>query len=192
MNRCLALALFLCAVPAFAVDVEIRYNVLEKMIGEQAFTTEGKRYVQGTKDQKCRYAFLEKPKLSNAGDRIQLKVNFSGKTALDMFGHCVGVGDQFELTIISKPFVDKGVIAFEPFQVNTPRDSFYIRRVRTALVETLNKEFRIDIMAQARKLVEAPQQVGSYTQEIKDLKLTAVRVLQDALILGVDFKVVVK
>ena len=81
---------------------------------------------------------------------------------------------------------------FEQFVVSTPRDSFYIRRVRTALVETLNKQFRIDIMAQARKLIEVPQQIGAYRQEIKDLKLTAVRVAADALVLGVDFKVVVK
>ncbi len=191
MNRCLALA-FLCAAPAFAVDLEIRYGALERIIGEQAFTTDGKRYVQGTKDQKCRYAFLEKPKLSAAADRLQLRVNFSGKTALDMFGRCVGVGDQFELTILAKPSIDNGTLAFQEFQVSTPRDSFYIRRVRNALVETLNKQFRIDIMAQARKLVESPQQVGTVQQEIKDLKLNAVRVAVDALVLGVDFKVIVK
>ena len=148
--------------------------------------------MQGAKDQKCRFAFLEKPHLSGAGEQLQLKVNFSGKTALDMLGHCVGVGDQFELTILAKPKIDNGVIAFDQFQVSTPRDSFYIRRVRTALVETLNKQFRIDIMAQARKLIEVPQQVGAYRQEIKDLKLTAVRVAGDALVLGVDFRVIVK
>ena len=191
MTRCLILAL-LCVAPALAVDVELQYGALEKLIGEQAFTTEGRRYVQGAKDQKCRFAFLEKPHLSGAGEQLQLKVNFSGKTALDMLGHCVGVGDQFELTILAKPKIDNGVIAFDQFQVSTPRDSFYIRRVRTALVETLNKQFRIDIMAQARKLIEVPEQVGAYRQEIKDLKLTAVRVAGDALVLGVDFRVIVK
>lgn len=191
MNRCLALAFFY-AIPAFAVDLEIRFGALERLIGEQAFTTEGKRYVQGAKDQKCHYAFLEKPKLSAASDRLLLKVNFSGKTALDMFGHCVGVGDEFELTILAKPSVDNGTIAFQEFQVSTPRDSFYIRRVRSALVETLNKQFRIDIMAQARKLIEAPQQIGVYQQEIKELKLNGVRVAADALVLGIDFKVIVK
>ena len=105
MTRCLILAL-LCVAPALAVDVELQYGALEKLIGEQAFTTEGRRYVQGAKDQKCRFAFLEKPHLSGAGEQLQLKVNFSGKTALDMFGHCVGVGDQFELTILAKPKID--------------------------------------------------------------------------------------
>lgn len=191
MNRCLALA-FLCAAPAFAVDLEIRYGVLERVIAEQAFTTDGKAYVQGTKDQRCRYAFLEKPKLSAAADRLQLKVNFSGKTALDMFGRCVGIGDQFELTILAKPSVNNGTIAFQEFQVSTPRDSFYIRRVRNALIETLNKQFRIDIMSQARKLIEAPQQIGPFQQEIKELRLNGVRVAADALVLGVDFRVIVK
>jgi hypothetical protein len=162
------------------------------LLGEQAFTVDGKRYVRGSKDKKCDYAFLEKPKLAAAGDRLQLKVNFTGKTALNMFGKCVGLGDAFELTILAKPVTQKGEVAFAEFQVSTPRDSYYIRRVRTTLVQTLNKELKLDIMAQARRLIEVPHQVGTFQQEIKDLKLTNVRVTQDALVLAVDFRVVVK
>lgn len=187
------MALFgLCAAPAWSVDLEIRYGALERLIGEQMFTAEGRRYVRGNKDQKCNHAFLEKPKLAAAGDRLQLKVNFSGRTALDMFGRCVGMGDAFELTILAMPVVTNGTIAFSQFQVSTPRDSFYIRRVRGALVETLNRNFRIDIMQQARKLIEAPQSSGNYQQEIRDLRLNGVRVAGDALVLAVDFKVIVK
>ena len=185
-------AFFLFCAPAFAVDLEIRFSALERMIGEQVFTTEGRRYVQGTKDQKCRFAFLEKPKLSAAGDRLQLKVNFSGQTALDMLGRSVGLGDAFELTLTAKPVVIKGTIGFEQFVASTPRDSYYIRRVRTALIETLNKDFRIDIMEQARKMVETPQQMGTFQQEIKDLRLSGVRVSPDSLVLDVDFRVIVK
>lgn len=179
-------------VPAFAVDLEIRFGVLERLAGEQLFTAEGRRYVQGSKDQKCRYAFLENPKLSASGDRLQLKVNFTGKTALGVFGRCVGLGDAFELTVTAKPVARNGTISFEQFVVSTPRDSLYIRRVRAALVETLNKNFRLDIMEQARKMIEAPQQVGKFQQEIKDLKLSSVRVSADSLVLAVDFRVIVK
>jgi hypothetical protein len=56
----------------------------------------------------------------------------------------------------------------------------------------LNKELKLDIMAQARKLIEAPQQLGPFQQEIKDLRLTNVRVAPDALVLAVEFRVVVK
>jgi hypothetical protein len=184
--------LCLLASPAFAVDLEIRFGVLERLVGEQLFTADGRRYVQGSKDQRCRYAFLEKPKLSAAGEHLQLKVNFTGKTALGMFGKCVGVGDAFELTVTARPVVKNGTIDFEQFVVSTPRDSFYIRRVRAALVETLNKNFKLDIMEQAKKLIEAPHQVGTFQQEIKDLRLGGVRVVADSLVLAVDFKVIVK
>jgi hypothetical protein len=176
-----------------AVDLEIQFGVLERLIGEQAFTADGRRYVQGSKDKRCRYAYLESPKLSASGDRMQLKVKFTGQTALDMFGHCVGMGDSFDLTISAKPVVDKGgEVGFENFTVMTPRDSFYIRRVRGALVETLNKEFKLDIMAQTRKLVEAPQPLGKFQQQVSGLKLSGVRVAPEALVLAVDFKVTVK
>ncbi len=178
--------------PAFAVDLEIRFGVLERLASEQLFTAEGRRYVQGSKDQKCRYAFLEQPRLSASGDRLQLKVNFTGKTALGMFGKCVGLGDAFELTVTAKPVASNGTIAFEQFVVSTPRDSLYIRRVRSALVETLNKNFRLDIMEQARNMIEAPQQVGKFQQEIKDLRLSGVRVSADSLVLAVNFRVIVK
>ncbi len=174
------------------MDLEIRFGALERLIGEQAFTVDGRRYVRGSKDQKCNYAFLERPKLSAASDRIQLKVNFTGKTALGMFGKCVGLGDAFELTVTAKPVAKNGTIAFEDFVVSTPRDSYYIRRVRTALIQTLNRDFRIDIMEQARKMVEAPQKVGTFEQEIKDLRLGGVRVAPDSLVLTVNFRVIVK
>ncbi|MEO5923619.1 MAG: hypothetical protein ABIR70_07310 [Bryobacteraceae bacterium] len=184
--------ILLFASPAFAVDLEIRFGVLERLIGEQMFTADGRRYVQGSKDERCRYAFLEKPRLSAVGDRLQLKVNFTGKTALGMFGKCVGVGDAFELTVTAKPISKNGEVDFEQFVVSTPRDSFYIRRVRAVLVETLNKNFQLNIMQQARKLIEAPQQTGKFQQEIRDISMSGVRVAPDSLVLAIDFRVIVK
>lgn len=186
------IAALLLASPAWGIDLEIRFGALERLIGEQMFTTDGRKYVRGAKDQKCNFAFLEKPKLSAAGERLQLKVNFSGKTALGMFGQCVGMGDSFELTLTAKPVAKDGTIAFQDFNVSTPRDSFYIRRVRAALVQTLSRDFRIDVMQHARKLIEAPHQVGTFQQEIKGLKMNDVRVAPDSLVLGLDFKVIVK
>jgi hypothetical protein len=186
------LLLCLLSQSAFAVDLEIRYGVLERLLSEQLFTAEGRKYVQGSKDQKCRYAFLEKPKLTAAGDRLQLTVNFSGQTALSMLGRCVGLGDSFALTLTAKPVVRTGQIGFDQFVVSTDRDSFYIRRVRAELVKTLDQNMRIDVVAYARKLIEAPQQVGAFQQEIRDLKMTNVRVAPDAIVLAVDFRVIVK
>ncbi|MEP6961325.1 MAG: hypothetical protein ABI995_04565 [Acidobacteriota bacterium] len=186
-------AIFLLLAPAlFAVDLELRFDALERLLGEQLFTAEGRTYVKGSKTERCNFAFLEKPKLSAAGDRLQLKVNFSGRTSLDMFGRCVGVGDSFELTLSALPAVRNGVIEFDQVNVSTPRDSFYIRRVRVALAQTLNKNLKIDVVKQTKELIETPRQMGMYQQEIKDVHLSNIRVSSDSLVLGIDFRVIVK
>jgi len=181
------------AAQAFPADLEIRYSALERMVAGQMFTQEGRRYVHGNRAAKCQYAYLEAPKLSAAGGRLQVAARFSGRSAMDLFSRCVGMGDSFDLTITALPVPRKGAIAFQDTQISTPKDSYYIRRVRTAMVRSFDQDFKIEIRDQARRLLEQPASAGSvYQQELKDLDLTGIRVTPDALVLVVDFKLVVK
>jgi hypothetical protein len=180
------------AAQAFSADLEIRYSALERMVAAQMFTQEGRRYVRGNQAAKCQYAYLEAPKLSPAGERLQVAARFSGSSALDLFSRCVGMGDSFNLTITAVPVPRNGVIAFQDAQVSTPKDSYYIRRVRSAMMRSFDRDFRIDIRDQARRLLEQPASGAPYQQELKDLDLSAIRVTQDALVLVVDFKLIVK
>jgi len=186
-------ALIALATQAFAADLEIRYSALERMVAAQMFTQEGRRYVRGSRAAKCQYAYLEAPKLSAANGRLQVTARFSGSSALDLFSRCVGMGDSFNLTVSALPVPRKGAIGFEDAQVSTPKDSYYIRRVRTAMSQSFDKDFKIDIRDQARRLLEQPASpTPTYQQELKDLDLTGIRVTPDALVLVVDFKLVVK
>jgi hypothetical protein len=181
------------AAPAFSADLEIRYSALERMVAAQMFTQEGRRYVRGNQAAKCQYAYLEAPKLSAANGRLQVTARFSGSSALDLFSRCVGMGDSFNLTVTALPVPRKGAIGFEDAQVSTPKDSYYIRRVRTAMTQSFDKDFKIDIRDQARRLLEQPASPNpTYQQELKDLDLTGIRVTPDALVLVIDFKLVVK
>jgi hypothetical protein len=129
----LFLAIFL-SVPALAADLELRYAALERLIGEQLFTQDGRRYVRGTPATRCQYAYLETPRLSAAAADGRLKVvaKFSGRSAVDVLGRCMGMGDSFDLTIVASPVARKGVIAMDDVHVSTVKDSYYIRRVRAA------------------------------------------------------------
>jgi|SRR5579864_139284 len=182
------------AAQALPADLEIRYSALERMVASQMFTQEGRRYVRGNQAARCQYAYLEAPKLSEAGGRLQVAARFSGRSAMDLFSRCVGVGDSFDLTITAVPVPRKGAIAFQDTQISTPKDSYYIRRVRSAMMRSFDQDFKIDIRDQARRLLEQPaSSTGSvYQQELKDLDLTAIRVTPDALVLVADFKLVVK
>ena len=179
--------------PAFGADLEIRYSALERMVAAQMFTAEGRRYVRGSQLEKCQYAYLEAPKLSGSGDRLQVAARFSGRSAMDLFSRCVGMGDSFDLTLTALPVPRKGAIAFQDTQVSTRKDSYYIRHVRGAMMRSFDQDFKIDIRDQARHLLEQPMSAGSvYQQELKDLDLSAIRVTPDALVLVVDFKLIVK
>jgi hypothetical protein len=179
--------------PALPADLEIRYSALERMVAAQMFTQEGRRYVRGNQTAKCQYAYLEAPKLSAASGRLQVAARFSGRSAMDLFSRCVGMGDSFDLTISAVPVPRKGAIAFQDTQVSTLKDSYYIRRVRSAMMRSFDQDFKIEIRDQARHLLEQPASTGSvYQQELKDLDLTAIRVTPDALVLVVDFKLIVK
>jgi len=183
----------LVAAPAFSADLEIRFSALERMIAGQMFTEEGRRYVRGNKAARCQYAYLEAPKLGAADSRLVVAARFSGRSAMDLFNRCVGMGDSFDLTLTAVPVPRKGGIAFQDTQVTTLKDSYYIRRVRSALMRSFDQDFKIDIRDHARRLLEQPPTTGSvYQQELKDLELTAIRVTPDALVLVVDFKLVVK
>ncbi len=188
---------FLClaAMPALAADLELRYAALERLVAQQLFTQDGRRYVKGTPAAKCQYAYLEAPRFSaadKAEGRLKISAKFSGRSAMDVLGRCVGMGDSFDLTILASPVARKGVIAMDNVQVTTVKDSYYIRRVREALTQSFGKEFKLDVRDQAKKLLEQPSGNASYQQELNAFDLNDVRVTADALVLVVEFKLVVK
>jgi hypothetical protein len=188
--RCVVALFF--AVPSLAADLELRYGAMERLIAEQLFTQDGRRYVRGSASAKCQYAFLEAPHIGAENNRLRIVAKFSGRSGLDMFGKCVGLGDSFDLTILASPVSRKGFIAMEDVKVSTVKDSYYIRRVRAALTQSFAKDIKLDVREQARKLLEQPRENATFQQELKDFDLAAVRVTADALVLEVEFKLVVK
>jgi hypothetical protein len=188
-----ACTLFCGASSLCAADLELRYGALERIIGEQMFTQDGRRYVRGSASAKCQYAYLEHPRLSANDARLRVTAKFSGRSALDVLGRCVGLGDSFDLTITATPVARNGAIGFQDANVSTVKDSYYIRRVRQALTQSFTKDFKVEVRDQARRLLESSSQPGAiYQQELSSFELNAVRVAHDALVLEVEFKLVVK
>jgi len=113
-----------------------------------------------------------------------------------MFGGCVGLGDSFDFTLVAVPVVKNGALAFNEVNVSTPRDSFYIRRVRQALTGSFSHDFKIEVRDQARHLLEQGPPPGAakplYQEELASFDLRDVRVQPDAVVLVMDFRLVVK
>src|SRR5450755_2809630 len=93
--RAAAFAL-LCSLPSLAADLELRYGALERLISEQVFTDDGRKWVRGSAKTHCQYAYLEHPHIGADGDRLRIAARFSGRSAFSLLGGCVGLGDSLD------------------------------------------------------------------------------------------------
>ena len=174
-----------------AAELELRYTFIERIVAEQFFTQEGRLYVRGNKTNRCQFAFLEAPHIGAENGRLRVAARFSGRQALNL-GMCVGLGDSFDLTMTAVPFVRSGAVAFKDVQVTTTKNSYYVRRVRTALMSSMGKDFKIEVEDQAKKLFEQMRGQSPYPVSFGGFNLSDIRVTAEGLVLVVDFRVVVK
>jgi hypothetical protein len=97
------LLLLATASAAHAVEIRIQFGALERMLAEQVFTQEGRRYVRGDKTDKCNFAYLEKPQVRGDDDgHLRMRARFTGRSALNFIGR-VGMGDAFDAVITAVP-----------------------------------------------------------------------------------------
>ena len=163
------------------------------MLAEQVFTEEGRRYFRGDKKARCSFAYLEKPRIEGEGGRLRVHAKFSGRSAMNVFGACVGLGDAFDLTIAAAPEYHDGHILLRDVMV-TPdgKTGFYIKRVCTAMAASLARDFRYPLAAEAQKALEDPGGRPQYKREMRNFSVPSIRVAGDALVLVLDFQLTVK
>lgn len=178
---------------AAAVELHIQFAALERMLTEQVFSQEGRRYVHGSKANKCNFAYLEKPQVRGEGDRLRMKARFTGRSALNMMGQCVGLGDAFDVVITAVPVYRGGAIALQQVKVTGEgKSGYYIRRVCEAMQASLVKDFKYALEAEAEKMLEAPAAQPGYQRDVRKFAVPDIRVTNDALVLQVDFELTVK
>jgi hypothetical protein len=178
---------------AAAVDLRLQFGALERMLTEQVFTQEGRRYVHGSKTTKCDFAYLERPQIRGEDGKLRIAARFTGRKALNVIGQCVGLGDAFDLVITAVPQYKGGNIGLQEVKVaSAGKSGFYIRRVCEAIQSTLAREFRYPIEADAHRILEDSGSQAGYKRELKSFKVPEIRVTGDALVLALDFELTVK
>ena len=178
---------------AAAVELHIQFGALERMLTEQVFSQEGRRYVHGSKANKCNFAYLEKPQVLGEGGRLRMKARFTGRSALNVVGQCVGLGDAFDVVITAVPVYKNGAIALQEVKVTSEgKSGYYIRRVCEAMQASLAKDFKYALEAEARKMLEDGAAQPGYKREVRKFTAPDIRVTNDALVLQLDFELTVK
>lgn len=191
-------AILLCLCGARAAELEIHYTAIQRILAREVFTQDGRRYVRGSPAAKCSFAYLEHPELRGDNGRLSLKARFTGRSALDVFGRCIGLGDSFDVYITAVPDYHNRSIGLKDVRVEgrapqgMPRTGYYVRRVCTALGDSLRKQFEYRVGEQARRILEQTAPEAAYRQELLDFGVPRIQVMPDALIVTGDFRLAVK
>jgi hypothetical protein len=176
-----------------AAELQIQYSAISKVLAQQVFTQEGRKYVRGDKGQRCNFAYLEHPEISGINGRLGIRARFTGRSARNLFGKCVGLGDSFDVQIAATPYFHDNVIGFKDVRVESiNKDGVYIRLVRQALTYSLTNEVQYRVVDDAKKILEAPRDPQFLSQELRSFTVREIRVTPDALVLNLDFILTVK
>ncbi len=187
------MALSILAWGAHAAELHVQYAAVERMLAEQVFTQEGRRYVRGSKSAKCNFAYLEHPRVEGDAGRLRMHARFTGRSAMNLFGQCVGLGDAFDFTMVATPYYRDGSLALRDVAVTSDnKTGYYIRRVCAAMSASLARDFRYSIGGEAQKLLEDPGSRPQYKRELRNFNVSEIRVTKDALVLVLDFQLTVK
>jgi hypothetical protein len=183
----------LVAAQAAAVELHVQFGALERMLGEQVFTQEGRRYVKGTKQDKCNFAYLEKPQVRGQDGRLRIKARFSGRSTLNLAGLCVGLGDAFDVVILALPIYKGGAVMLQDVKVSSEgKTGIYIRRVCSAMEGALAREFRYALERETQVMLENPSVQPNYKREVRKFDVREIQVTNDALVLQLEFELTVK
>jgi hypothetical protein len=181
------LLLLLAALPSLAIELEIRFPLLEKQLSEALFTQDGRRYVKGTPKSRCNFAFLANPHFSSRDGSLLIRATFTGRSSLDVLGKCVGFGDSFDFEVLSGLTTTNGTLTLtKPKVTLLNRDTFYARKVRQALEGSLADAVKYPIRDEVRKLLAAASQSSPYKITIGKLEIRSITIEKDAVILDVD------
>jgi hypothetical protein len=176
-----------------AVELHIQFGALERMLGEQLFTQDGRRYVHGSQTTRCNFAYLEKPRIRGEAGRLRIGARFTGRTALNVFGQCVGLGDAFDVVILARPQYKAGNIGLSDVTASSDgKTGYYIRRVCDALQTSLARDFRYPLADAAQRMLEDSTGQPAYRRELRNFSVPEIRVSADALVLVLDFELTVK
>ncbi len=185
--------LLLAALPAKPLDLAIAYPALERMVTANMFPNGGKRYVQGSEKDRCKWAYLEDPHVEAADGRLRIRARFTGKTAMNFLGACVGPSDRFEVAVYGNLYYRDGALGLKDIEVKSPgRDGFYVRRVREALTSGMAREFHYPLKDDVDRMFRNASTGLPVKNSVTRFGVNAIRVEPQSLVLALDVQLSVQ
>jgi hypothetical protein len=192
VTRVRAALLFLLATAAPAVELRLGFGAIERMLADQVFTEEGRRYL-GERRTRCNFAYLQNPRVSAESGRLRIFARFTGRTSLDVFNRCVGLGDEFDVVIHAVPEYRNGQIGLASVKAaGAGRTGVYSRLVCSSLASSLARDFRYPVASEARRILEETGRDPRYSREVRNFSVRGIAVEPGEVVLDLNFELTIR
>lgn len=179
--------------PAVAGNMDIYFSSMEKMVRQQLLTDSGRLYLFGNGRTPCFSAFLANPKVSAVKGKLLVRFDFSGSMAGELGGDCIGLSEEFPLTVMGIPAYEDGWVYLQSVQFSgQSRTDIFNEKIMAFIDERLQKIFRHDVMESVHLLIAENRNRIPFSIELQALDIPRIKLHQDRLSLDLDFSLTLR
>ncbi len=107
-----------------AAKLDVAYASVERILTTTFLTEGGRRYLQGGPEDTCAYAFIQEPRVSAVGERLQIRFLFAARAGKEVASKCVGPGDNFDIVVSGVPSYGNGELFLDELRFEAEHKLF--------------------------------------------------------------------
>lgn len=175
---------------ALAGKLDVAYASVERIIVRTFLTEGGRRYLQGSPDETCAYAFIQEPRVSAAGERLRLRFLFAGRAGKQVGGRCVGPGDNFDIVVSGIPRFADGDMFLDEVQFESDHKLFdvFSRLIETQLAPLMRIRAQTHVESHVGELTSR----GAGTVRLDGMTIESIELGTSSAVIEADFLVSVE
>jgi hypothetical protein len=179
--------LFTTARAAFAIEVGISSQALERTLRAQLFNgPEGRYYIKGDASSAC-YVYADSPHVTFVDDRIVVHVHTKAKLGTSVHGACLGVSLSTNADVSLIPDAEGESIGFRDARIERLSES---KELNFLLVPFLShkmpEKMKVNAAVLMRQLLSRSTETTGYALSLSSLKLHSLLVEGASLVMDVD------
>ena len=193
MLAALSLLLACAAANAYAVELSVSRDALERTLKQQLFNgPEGRYYIKGDAQTACS-VYAEDPKLTFVDDRIVVQVKTHARLGKAVGGTCLGIALTLPAEVSLAPDGEGETIGFRDARIDRVSDRQELNFVLTPfLAHQIPSGMKVNAADLLRKALEGSTAYSGYKVSLEKLKIHSIQTQGDKMIVDVDADISIK
>lgn len=172
---------------AFAIEVKVSAQALERTLRAQLFNgPEGRYYLRGNAGSAC-YVYAESPRVTFVQNRIVVRVHAKAKLGTSVRGACLGVSLTTYTDVSLIPEAEEESIGFRDARLERLSDSRELNLLLSPfLSHKVPQQMKVNAAVLMRQLLSRSTETTGYSLVLDSLKLHSLFVEGSSLVMDAD------